>query len=87
MNFWLLSPELSLCGIALAVVLLDLVIENKKILAGFSVAALAIPIAFIVALWGEQQSTFGGMLVVDEFSLFFKFLILGIAHSHSMILK
>jgi len=78
LNFWLLSPELSLCGIALAVVLLDLVVENKKILAGISVAALAVPIAFIVALWGEQQSTFGGMLVVDEFSLFFKFLLVGI---------
>ena len=60
-------------------VLLDLVIENKKVLAGFSVVALAIPIAFIVALWGEQQSTFGGMLVVDEFSLFFKFMLVGIA--------
>ncbi|MBM3157201.1 MAG: NADH-quinone oxidoreductase subunit N [Chloroflexi bacterium] len=79
MNFWLLSPELSICGIALAVVLLDLVIENKKLLAGISVVALAIPIAFIVALWGENQSTFGGMLVVDEFSLFFKFLLVGIA--------
>jgi len=79
LNFWLLSPELSICGIALAVVLLDLVIENKKLLAGISVVALAIPIAFIVALWGENQSTFGGMLVVDEFSLFFKFLLVGIA--------
>lgn len=74
MNFWLLSPELSLCGIALTVVLLDLVVENKKVLAGISIATLAIPIAFIIALWGENQSTFGGMLVVDEFSLFFKFL-------------
>jgi NADH-quinone oxidoreductase subunit N len=61
------------------VILLDLVVENKKILAGISVVALAIPIAFIVALWGEHQSTLGGMLVVDEFSLFFKFLLVGIA--------
>ena len=60
-------------------ILLDLVVENKKILAGISVVALAIPIAFIVALWGEHQSTLGGMLVVDEFSLFFKFLLVGIA--------
>ena len=78
MNFWLLSPELSLCGIALAVILLDLVIEQKKLLAGLSVAALAIPIAFTIVLWGERQTSFNGMLVVDEFSLFFKFLILGI---------
>jgi NADH-quinone oxidoreductase subunit N len=79
LNFWLLSPELSLCGIALAVILLDLVVKNKKILAGFSVIALALPIAFTVALWGEQETTFGGMLVLDEFSLFFKFLLVGIA--------
>lgn len=79
MNFWLLSPELSLCGIALAVILLDLIIEQKKALAALSVIALAIPIAFTIMLWGEKQSSFGGMLVVDEFSLFFKFLILGIA--------
>lgn len=79
MNFWLLSPELSLCGIALAVILLDLVIKQKKVLAAFSVVALAIPIAFTVMLWGESESSFGGMLVLDGFSLFFKFLILSIA--------
>ena len=79
MNFWLLSPELSLCGIALAVILLDLVIEQKKLLAALSVIGLAISIAFTIVLWGEQQTSFGGMLVVDEFSIFFKFLILGIA--------
>jgi len=79
LNFWLLSPELSLCGIALAVILLDLFIEQKKVLAGISVIGLIIPIAFTIALWGEQQASFSGMLVVDNFSLFFKFLILSIA--------
>ena len=79
MNFWLLSPELSLCGIALAVILLDLLIEQKKALAGISVIGLIIPLAITIALWGEQQASFSGMLVVDDFSLFFKFLILGIA--------
>jgi NADH-quinone oxidoreductase subunit N len=78
LNFWLLSPELSLCGIALAVILLDLFIEQKKLLAGISLVGLAIPIALTVALWGDQQTTFSGMLVIDEFSLFFKFLILSI---------
>ena len=79
MNFWLLSPELSLFGIALVVILLDLFIEQKKALAGISVIGLIIPLAFTIALWGEQQASFSGMLVVDNFSLFFKFLILGIA--------
>ncbi|MEE9491334.1 MAG: NADH-quinone oxidoreductase subunit N [Dehalococcoidia bacterium] len=79
MNFWLLSPELGLFGIALVVILLDLFIEQKKALAGISVIGLIIPLAFTIALWGEQQASFSGMLVVDNFSLFFKFLILGIA--------
>ncbi len=79
MNFWLLSPELSLCGIALVVILLDLFIEQKKALAGISVIGLIIPLALTIALWGEQQASFSGMLVVDNFSLFFKFLILAIA--------
>jgi len=79
LSFWLLSPELSLCGVALVVILLDLFIEQKKALAAISVFGLIIPIALTVALWGEQQSSFSGMLVVDNFSLFFKFLILGIA--------
>jgi NADH-quinone oxidoreductase subunit N len=70
---------LSLCGIALVVILLDLFIEQKKVLAGICVVGLIIPIAFTIALWGEQQTSFSGMLVADDFSLFFKFLILGIA--------
>jgi NADH-quinone oxidoreductase subunit N len=80
LNFWLLSPELSLCGLALAVVLLDLFMPNKKALAVIAVAGLAVPLALTILLWGETEPTsFGGMLVVDGFSLFFKFLIIGIA--------
>jgi len=78
LNFWLLSPELGLCGTALVVILLDLFIEQKKALAAISVVGLLTSIAFTIALWGEQESSFGGMLVADNFALFFKFLILGI---------
>jgi NADH-quinone oxidoreductase subunit N len=78
LNFWQLSPELTLCGTALAVILLDLFIEQKKALAAISVLGLLVSIAFTIALWGEGGSSFGGMLVTDNFALFFKFLILGI---------
>jgi len=79
LDFWLLSPELALCGIALLVILLDLFIEQKKMLAWISVVGLIIPIALTIALWGEREVSFSGMLVVDDFSLFFKFVIFGIA--------
>jgi len=78
-NFWLLSPELSLCGLALAIILLDLFITEKRVLAVLSVVGLAVPLALTIALWGQQQTSFNGMLVVDEFSLFFKFLFISIA--------
>jgi len=81
LNFWLLSPELSLCCIALLVIVLDLFIEQKKILAGISLIGLIMPLAFTIALWswdGEVVS-FSGMLVADHFAVFFKFLILAIA--------
>ncbi len=80
MDFWLLSPELSLCGVALLVILLDLFIkENKKALAFVSLVGLALPIAFTVLLWGKNEVSFAGMLVTDNFSVFFRFLIVGIA--------
>jgi NADH-quinone oxidoreductase subunit N len=79
LNFWLLSPELGLCGIALAVILLDLVVEQKKLLAIVSVFGLIVPLAFTIALWDTNEASFNGMLVVDNFAVFFKFLILGVA--------
>jgi len=80
LNFWLLSPELSLCGVALLVIMLDLFIEQKKVLAGVSFVGLIIPIVFSIFLWGEAEPlSFANMLVVDEFAVFFKFLILAIA--------
>jgi len=78
LNFWLLSPELSLVGVALVVVLADLFIGRKKVLAAISVIGLMIPLAFSIALWGERDTSFAGMLAVDQFSMFFKFIILGI---------
>lgn len=68
-----------MCALALAVVLLDLLVRNKKVLAAVSVAGLMVPLGLTIALWGPPQATFGGMLVADGFGLFFKFLLLGIA--------
>ena len=84
-DVYLLSPELSLAAIGLAIILLDLVIERKGVLAALAVAGLAIPLAFSIALFGdlsgepnEQMTGVFGTLVVDKFALFFKFLVLGI---------
>ena len=84
-DMFLLSPEISLAVLAFAVILLDLVVERKGLLAALAVVGLVVPLAFSVVLWGEVHAEPGGQLagiydtlVVDKFSLFFKFLVLGI---------
>ena len=84
-DVYLLSPELSLTAIGLAIIVLDLVIERKSVLAALAVIGLVVPLAFSIALFGdlssepnEQMTGIFGTLVVDKFALFFKFLVLGI---------
>ena len=80
MNVYLLSPVISLCGLAIVVILLDLFLKRKWILGAVSVAGLIVPAAFTLALWGREETSFNGMLAVDEFSLFFNlFLVVSAA--------
>ena len=79
MNLYLLSPELCLLAFAIVVMLLDLFIKRKGILTAVSVVGLVVSAVLTATLWGLNETAFGGMLVVDEFALFFKFLFLGVA--------
>ncbi len=80
MNLELLAPELSLGVTAVAVVLLDLFVERKGFLAALSIVGLVVAAGLTLALWGEQpRAVVDGMLSVDNFSLFFKLLFIGIA--------
>ena len=81
-DIYLLSPELAIVTIALAIVLCDLFIRNKKIIAVMSVIALSIPFILGIILWmdidSSTQNAFIGMFgtfTVDKFSLFFKFIV------------
>jgi len=79
LNLYLLSPEISIGGLAIAVILLDLFLKRKKVLAAVSVAGLIVPASLSLALWGRSETSFNGMLVVDKFSLFFNLLFIGCA--------
>ena len=85
-DLYLLMPELALGGVAGIIIVADLVFRRKTILAPLSVLGLAVPVALSLVLWVKLDSTpshmlsgFSDFLIVDYFSLFFKFLILGIA--------
>ncbi len=80
MNFWLFTPEISLAVFAIVVILLDLVVPRKGLLALVSIAGIAVAAGFSVVMWGmSPQAIFSNMLAVDSFALFFKLLFLGIA--------
>src|SRR4030042_1943678 len=69
-----------LAGAAIAVILLDLVIARKGILRFVSIAALAACIVVSIALWSRQDNDlFNGMIKVDQFAIFFKVLLSGVA--------
>ncbi|MBU2009379.1 MAG: NADH-quinone oxidoreductase subunit N [Chloroflexi bacterium] len=73
MNWALALPEFSLAGAALVLIALDLLGLRRGILVGVSVGGLLLSMALGGALWGEAGATaFSGMLVVDQFALFFK---------------
>ena len=81
----LLSPELAMAGVALLVVLLDLVVKRKGFLALASGLGLLIPFGLCIWLWtgvddepGQQLVGIFQTLMVDQFALFFKFLVLGV---------
>ena len=80
-DLYLLSPELALVGLGLLVIVIDLVVKRKGIVALVGTVGLIVPIVLAGILWvdvqdsGSQVGIFGA-LVVDRFALFFKFLVL-----------
>ncbi|MFC2004956.1 NADH-quinone oxidoreductase subunit N [Chloroflexota bacterium] len=79
MNLGLFIPELILAATAIAIILLDLVIQRKGALAIVSLVGLVVAAGFTIAMRGTFESIFNNMLAVDGFALFFKLLFLGIA--------
>ena len=80
-DLYLLSPELALVGLALLVVVLDLVVRRKGVVGLVGIIGLAVPMVLAGILWvdvqnnGTQVGIFG-TLIVDRFALFFKFLVM-----------
>ena len=80
MNLALFTPEISLVGFAVLVILLDLFIQRKGWLAVISIIGLLVSAGFAVSLWGTiLRLLFNNMLAVDNFAIFFKLLFAGIA--------
>ena len=85
-DLYLLSPELSVAGLAAVLILVDLFVSRKGVLPVLALVGLAVPLGLSLVLWfdmdSEGVSSWPGAFdtfVVDRFSLFFKFLFVGVA--------
>ena len=74
----LLLPEIALASFAILVILLDLVITQKRPLILLSILGILVSANFTLQLTGEDNggTSFFGMLVVDDFAVVFKFIFL-----------
>ena len=84
-DLYLLSPEVSMAGLAIVVILASLATSHRRIITGLTLAGLALPLAFSIALWVDlsndgaaQMMGLFDTLAVDRFSLFFKVIFIGV---------
>lgn len=69
-------PELELAAFGMFLLIFDLLTVNKRRLGYLALAGLGISFAFLVRLWNVQYFAYGGSLVLDPLSLFFKVIFL-----------
>jgi len=69
-------PELELAVFGMFLLVFDLMIENKRRLGYVALAGIAISGAFLLRLWNIQFYAYGGALVLDPLSIFFKVIFL-----------
>lgn len=82
-DLWLLSPEIAMAGVAIAIVFTDFFVSNKRTISYIAVLLLVVPFLFSLNIWfdvvGDTDTATGlfGSIVADRFALFFHFLLLG----------
>jgi len=74
----LLMPEIILTFLGCLIFVVDPFVskENKAFLGWLGLAGLIIAIFYSLGLWGKDEIIFSGMYAVDNFSVFFKILLL-----------
>ena len=78
-DYLAIAPELALAVTALVVLLVDLVIKGdyKQLTNPLAALGAAVAIGFTIPAWGHPRSTFGGMFVVNDYTVVFTLVFLG----------
>jgi NADH-quinone oxidoreductase subunit N len=81
-DLYLLAPEISVMLLALVVIVLDLFVKRRIVVAGVALLGLLVPAAFTIAqavTYTGPHTAFFKMLVVDQYAIFFEVIFLIIA--------
>ena len=71
-----IGPEIYLAMFGMIVLILDLVVKEKRTLGIVALIGLGFSGLFLMRLWGVEFAAYGGLLVVDHFAAFFKLIFL-----------
>jgi len=78
LNLALFRPEIALLVTAIAVILTDLFVREKRILTWLSVLGILVAGVFTAMMWHEgNRAIFSNHFALDNFAMFFKMLFLG----------
>src|SRR5262245_36236785 len=69
-------PELELAVFGMCLLIFDLMVQNKRRLGYIALAGIAISGAFLFRLWNVEVFAYGGTLILDPLSMFFKVIFL-----------
>lgn len=69
-------PEMELAVFGMFLLIFDLMVENKRRLGYIALAGIAISGLFLFRLWNVEFYAYGGALILDPLSMFFKFIFL-----------
>ncbi len=79
-QLWMLSPEICVVILGLVVLAMDLFVKRRALVAGVAIGGLALPFAAVLSLAlgpvPNHGLAFFGMLVVDQYAIFFELLFL-----------
>jgi NADH-quinone oxidoreductase subunit N len=79
LNLQLLLPEIVLAAFAIVVILADLFVARKGILAVIACTGVVASAVISLSMWGTNESAFGARIAVDNYAMFFNVVILGVA--------
>ena len=79
-DLWILSPELSVAGLAIVIIIADLILNRKTPLIWIASIGLVVPLGLTLMLWfNTPDSELGvfGTVTADRLALFFHLLLIG----------